>query len=420
MTVPDQKPLLLLITAGLQAYREYLFRSICTRYRIHLIDSADPSWELPYLAGWTAVPDTGADTVRPAAARVATEQPVDGVMSWHEEHIVQAALVAEDLGLPGTPAAVVRRCRDKFRTRTTLAAAGLPQPAFALVRTVEDAAAAAAELGYAVVLKPRAAGGSQGVVLVHDREQLADQFPATRGVVVPHTPAFDQAVLVEQYLDAPEISVDSVVHRGRVTPLFLAYKEVGFPPYFEETGHQVRAADVLLSDPRLVRMMTDLHAALGYTDGWTHVELKLTDQGPKVIEVNGRLGGDLIPYLGMRASGIDPGLAAAAVACGGEPVTTATVAAPAVAGVRFFYPPRNDSVIESVDFERRGLPAEIDLLLPLVEPGAVVSPPRKGMIDSRVALATAVAGSAQACRSALDCAEAALRLRVAESAVGRP
>jgi len=412
MTGPDRKPLLLVVTTGLQAYREYLLRSICTRHRVHLINDAAPSWELPYLAGATVVPDTGAGAVLAAARQVAADQPVTGVLSWHEEHIVQAALVAEDLGLPGTPAAAVRRCRDKFSTRSALAAAGLPQPAFEVVGTVEDASAAADKLGYPVVLKPRAAGGSQGVVLVHDEAELADQFPATRGVVVPHTPAFDLAVLVEEFLDAPEISVDSVVCRGRVTPVFVGRKEIGFPPYFEETGHQVCNGDALLSDPGFLQLVTEVHAALGCTDGWTHTEMKLTAQGPKVIEVNGRLGGDLIPYLGMRAFGIDPGLAAAAVACGEEPVTAVPVRAASVAGVRFFYPPENDTLIESVGFDRSALPAEVDLLVPLAERGAVVSPPRKGLIDGRIALATAVAPSPRSCRAALDHAEAALRVRV--------
>ncbi|MGW7612376.1 ATP-grasp domain-containing protein [Streptomyces sp. NPDC054766] len=417
MTRPEEKPLLLVITSGLQRYREYLLRSIATRYRVHLIDSVAPGWELPHLAGSTVVPDTGAQSVLAAARRIAAQQPVSGVMSWHEEHIVQAALVAEELGLPGTRAAAVHRCRDKFATRTALEAEKLPQPAFELVGDLQEALAAADRLGYPVVIKPRAAGGSQGVVLVRDAAELADQFGATRDVPVPHTPDFDRVVLVEEYLAGPEISVDSVVFEGRVAPVFVGRKEIGFPPYFEETGHRVSGADPLLSDPDLLRTLTGIHLALGVTDGWTHTELKLTPDGPKLIEVNGRLGGDLIPYLGMRASGVDPGLAAADVACGTPPVTAPSEAA--FAGVRFFYPQRNDTVIESVDFDRAGLPEEIDRLEPLVGRGEVVSPPRKGLIDGRIALATAVAPTAEACEAALDRAQNALRLSVGEPSADR-
>lgn len=412
MAPADEEPLLLIITSGLHRYREYLLRSIATRHRVHLVNSVPAIWEQQYLDGFTLVPDTGSDCVRAAAQRIAAEQPVGGVLTWHEEHIVQAALVAEDLGLAGTPAAAVRRCRDKLATRTALAEAGLPQPESIPAATVEEAVAAAEKLGYPVVIKPRAAGGSQGVVLVGDATEIADQFAATRDVPVPHHPVYEQGVLVEEFLDGPEVSVDSVVQSGRVSPLFVGRKEVGFPPYFEETGHLVDATDPLLSDADFQELLTGVHAALGYTDGWTHTEFRLTTRGPRLIEINGRLGGDLIPYLGLRATGIDPGLAAAAVACGEVPDLTPTVTRSA--GVRFFYPPHNDSLIEAISFADAGLPAEVDQLFCLVEPGAVVSPPRKGNIDSRIALATAVAATAADCRAALDQAQAALRVRVTD------
>jgi hypothetical protein len=108
-----------------------------------------------------------------------------------------------------------------------------------------------------------------------------------------------------------------------VLPMFLARKQVGYPPYFEELGHVVDAADPLLSDDDVLHVLRHAHSALGFTDGMTHTELKLTPAGPMIVEVNARLGGGLIPYLGMRASGMDPGLAAAAVACGQPPVLIA-------------------------------------------------------------------------------------------------
>ncbi|MEO3787452.1 ATP-grasp domain-containing protein [Actinocorallia sp. B10E7] len=403
-------PLLLLITTGLRDYREYLLRSIATRYRVHLVTAIEPTWEKAYLDGATVVPHTGAEHVVPAARALASAEPVAGVLSWHEEHIVQSALAAEELGLPGTRADAVRRCRDKSATRAALAARGLPQPGFALVGDLAEAKEAAARIGYPVVIKPRAAGGSQGVVLVADEDELADQFTATRDVPVSDQPVFDQGVLVEEYLEGPEISVDAVVRGGRVTPVFVARKDIGFPPYFEETGHVLDAADPLLTDPGLLRVLSSVHEALGCADGWTHTELKLTADGPKLIEVNGRLGGDLIPYLGLLATGVDPGLAAADVACGTAPDLTPSVSR--TAGIRFCYPPRNDTRVASLSFPE-ALPPGVDLAVPLVAPGDVVSPPRKGLIDGRVALITATAASPADCRALLDRVERTLTLTAA-------
>ncbi|WP_275461958.1 ATP-grasp domain-containing protein [Streptomyces noursei] len=412
----EDRPLLVLISTGPHKYREYLLAAISTRYRIHLVNTSEPSWELPYLAGSTLVPSTELAVVSEAVAAVVAREPVHGVLSWDEARVHQAAAVAGALGLPTTPADDVWRCRDKHQSRTALAAAHLPQPAFALVGTAAEALAAAERIGYPVVVKPRAAAASYGVSLVRSPEQMTEFFGFADRATVPHMPDYDQGVLVEEYLDGPEVSVDSVVVGGTVRPLFVGHKRTGYPPYFEETGHVVTHRDPLLADPAFLQVLQDTHTALGFTDGWTHAELKLTPE-PKVIEVNARLGGDLIPYLGSLASGIDPGLVAAAVACGREPEIT--VDRDLVAAVRFLHADHDDTVIDRVDFDTAALPPEIDRAVVLVGPGDTVSPPPRGLLTGRVAYVTAVAPTAERCEAALDAAAAALRIVERHPGAGR-
>jgi hypothetical protein len=213
-------------------------------------------------------------------------------------------------------------------------------------------------------------------------------------------------VLVEECVAGTEISIDSAVHGGRVQPMFVARKEIGYPPYFEEIGHVVDAADPLLTDPRLRQLLDATHAALGVTDAMTHTEVMLTASGPKIIEVNGRIGGDMIPYLGLGASGVDPGLAAAAVACGRTP--TIATDRTRVGAVRFCYVDRDDLRIDRIEPVRAGLPAAVDRVQPLAAAGDVVSPPPKGTVWGRIAYLTAFADTAAECRAALDAAQAAL------------
>lgn len=410
------RPHLLLVGAGVQAYREYLLAAIAPHYRVHLLSPNPPGWEHDYLDGWTGISGgSDVDGMRAAAERVAARAPIDGVLCWDEAAVLSASALAAALGLPAGGPDAVARCRDKHLTRTALDAAGVPQPDSILVATVHEALAAAERIGYPVVLKPRALAASLGVVRVDDPHQLAARFPFARDTTVPGAPSQRESVLVEAYADGPEISVDSAVHRGLVTPMFLARKEVGYPPYFEEVGHYVDAADPLLADPRTLTVLRDAHAALGFTDGMTHTELRITAAGPRVIEVNARLGGGLIPYLGLRATGIDPGLAAAAVACGREPDLVADRAL--AGGIRFFYVDADDTVVDSVRFDAAPLPPEVDLLVPLLAPGTTASPPPRGTTFGRVAYATAIAPTVGACRAALDAAEAALTVT---TAAGRP
>lgn len=408
------RPLLLVIATGMQLYREYVLRSISIKFRIHLFHVAEPSWEKEYLSGWTVLPSTAdGPAMAEAACELNKDEPIDGVLCWDEARIHATAFIAEALGLRNGDPAVIWRLRDKGQTRLALDAAGVPQPRSVPVTTLEDAVAAAERVGYPAILKPRALGASLGVVRVDDERQLREHFAFTRDTHGPEPVGFDtdQPVLVEECAFGEEISVDSVVRCGQVTPLYIGRKVVGYPPYAEEIGHYVDAADPLLTDPALLAVIQDTHTALGFQDGWTHSEFMLTDTGPKVIEVNGRLGGDMIPYLGLLTTGIDPGLAAARVACGLQPDLTGTRSR--VAGIRFFYVADEDTTIGSVTFNEAGLPETIDRVVPVAQPGAVVSPPPKGTVWGRIAFATVVGDSVAECAQALDAAEAALEVKAA-------
>lgn len=410
MTV-DTRPLLVVVATGMRHYREYLLRSIATEYRIHLFVTADPGWEREYVTGWTVVDDT---TDGPAMAAVALElaarEPVHGVLCWDEARILAASYVSQALGLPGGDPEMVRRCRDKHLTRVALDALGVPQPRSLAVATVDQALRAAEEVGYPAVLKPRGLGGSLGVIKVEDPLELAERFAFVSELTVPDGATFEVPVLVEEFADGPEVSVDAVVQGGVVTPLFVGRKILGYEPYCEEVGHFVDAQDGLLDDPEFRRVLQDTHTALGFTDGFTHTEIKLSSRGPRVIEVNGRLGGDMIPYLGLLTTGVDPGLAAAAVACGRPPALVPE--RKLVGGVRFFYVAEDDTTIESIEFDEAALPPAIDRAVPVAAPGAVVSPPPKGTLWGRIAYAVALSTTADECRAALDAAEANLKVKV--------
>ncbi|GAB3979761.1 ATP-grasp domain-containing protein [Actinoallomurus acanthiterrae] len=403
----------------MRLYREYLFRSISTRFRIHLFHVAEPTWEREYLSGWTVVPSTLDGPAMAETAR-STLTGVSGVLCWDEGRIHAASYVAETLGVRNGDPAVIWRLRDKAQTRTALDAAGVPQPRSIPVSTLDQALAAADHVGYPAVLKPRGLGASLGVVIVNDPAGLREKFAFTRDTKAPDPVVYagEEPVLVEERVVGDEISVDAVIQGGRVIPLFIARKVVGYPPYAEEIGHYVDAADPLLTDPGLLRILQDTHDALGFRDGWTHSEFMLTGDGPRVIEVNGRLGGDMIPYLGLLATGIDPGTAAAAAACG-LPADIAPFRRQVV-GIRFFYVDEDDTTIGSVNFDEARLPDEIEQLAVAAAPGDVVSPPPKGTVWGRVAFAIAAADGIERCAAVLDAAGAALRITPVHSTQSTP
>ncbi|MGF1425977.1 ATP-grasp domain-containing protein [Kitasatospora sp. LaBMicrA B282] len=416
MTTPATTDgLILLIGSGGRDYREYLLAGAAARRPLWLLDAAEPTWQRPHLAGATVVPLLDPERLVPdveglvkAAAAVAADHPVAGVFSYDETLVTATAEVAAALGLPGLGVEGADNCRDKHRTRRLLTEAGLLQPRFAHVGTLAEAQAAAGEFGYPVVLKPRGMGASIGVVRATGAAELAAAFAVAEGAGQGGNPAYRGGVLVEEFLDGPEISIDGAVHQGRYTPFFLAHKQVGAAPYFEETGHTVSADEPLLADPELTGMLAAAHRALGLRDGITHTEVKLTARGPAIVEVNGRLGGDLIPYLGKLATGLDPARIAVDVAAGREPElahrSTATV------GIRFAYPPQ-DGVVREVLLPVAGQLPGLRAAAAIAGPGTLLRLPPRGYI-ARHAYVIAEAADRAGCLAALDAAEGAVGLRL--------
>ena len=392
--------LLLVVGSGNQHYREYLLESVASRHRLWLLDANEPTWQLRHVVGWSVVDVFDVQGLVAAARAVATTRPVVGVLCYDEALILPAAHVAAALGLPGMAPEAVERCRDKSKTRATLAAAGLPQPHSVAVSCFEQARSVAGLIGYPLVLKPRALGASQGVIKVDDFARLEAAFRVASSASYPGVPTYADGVLVEEYLDGPEISIDGFVVDGTYHPLFLARKQVGLAPYFEETGHMVTARDELLADGDLRDHLNAAHRALGIQHGITHTEVRLTSRGPRIVEVNGRLGGDLIPYLGWLATGIDPGHVAADLAIGRHP--TPQPSSSRSAGIRFLYPPRDCRVL-SIRVPEPDPALGIHRAVALATPGMELRLPPNGYV-SRYAYIICEAAAAAACASFLEAA----------------
>lgn len=405
----DDRPHLLIVHTGNSYYREPLLRSVAPKYRVHLFTHAEPQWEPPYLDGWTVLSNTAdGETVAAAARELHARQPVDGVLAWDESRVMAASHAAKALGLVGDPE-YYGRCRDKHFTREALAVAGVPQPASVLVGSAEEALAAAEKLGYPVIVKPRHLAGSMGVIKVHSPAELAASWDFSNGMMHPLVPTFSSHVLVEEFVEGYEVSVDSAVHNGRVQPICVARKKIGYAPYPEEIGHSIDPADPLLSDEAFLDVVHGTHAALGFRDGFTHTEIMVTADGPKLIEVNARIGGDMIPSLALLSTGIDQAIVTADLALGREPDLTAD--RHRCSAIRFFYVEENNTRLDTIGFETDGaeLPPQIDQMVTMLPPGTVTSPPPEGNIGGRIAYVTAAGDTVQECEAAIEAAGRVLK-----------
>ena len=234
--------------------------------------------------------------------RLRSEMPVAGVFSSSEYFIGSAAFLAQCAGLPGADSSAVAKCRDKREQRRVLLEAGIPVPKFVAAQTPSQAAEAAMTIGVPVVVKPTTGTGSMGVLLCHTINEVATQADRLlartvneRGMPIP------REVLVEEFVDAPEFSVETF---GAVA-VGVTQKHVSPPPHFVEIGHDFPAPVARVHLEALRTTTVAALQAIGLTWGPAHTELRLTAGGPVVIEVNPRLAGGFIAELIRYAVGID-------------------------------------------------------------------------------------------------------------------
>ncbi|WP_199511422.1 ATP-grasp domain-containing protein [Nucisporomicrobium flavum] len=231
----------------------------------------------------------------------------EGITTFAEDCIQRTSRIAALLGLPYHDEPTARLLTDKHLQREALNLALRAATPATVVRTRADLAPAAAAVGFPLVAKPLTGSASAFTYRcdsVADLElRLGDALDrgdgaawAVEALLTPgHHPAGD---FLADYVSVESLAVGSVVRHLAITdklPLARPFRETGMvSPTALPPGVQ---ADVLTLAGDAVR-------ALGVRHGLTHTEVKLTPDGPRIIEVNGRLGG-FVARLIDRASGLD-------------------------------------------------------------------------------------------------------------------
>lgn len=291
------RTLVVVKTGWQQSQRMFAFRTFTARgWRIAVVDQMlNQSLriaDVPVVCDLSAIPSA----VKALRARVGRP---DGILTFSDTGVVAAAGIAEALDLPFLPVEVARRAIDKREQRRAFTAAGLPVPDWRTVADQEEAGAAVREWGRAVV-KPADRAASVAVRLVDSVDGAASAFQEAA-----HASRGGGAVLAERYLPGPEVSVESIAVEGRQRPICLTAKVNTHGPYFVEMGQSVPAALEPELRERVVAVAESACAALGLTWGACHTEVKLTEAGPVIVEVNPRLPGDCVPDLIEMAVGLN-------------------------------------------------------------------------------------------------------------------
>ena len=303
------------------------------------------------------------------AARAAIGGELDGVCTFCEMAVPLVSRLAERLGLPCNSPAAVDAARDKSSTRKVMEAACLPNPRSFLIEDASQIAEAAEHVGFPAVIKPIFGAASIGVVRVNSEEELvaaykrvqkemnsvkivagalqqgadeedeaaaaaeeeakkkaaststsaangdgsaADAAAAANGsdasAAAPPASAstwIKTTLMVEEYLDGPEVDVDLVLSEGAPVYGSITDNWPTVEPYFNETGSNCPSVLPAEHQRELIDLAVRSVHALGLTLGVFHVELKQTSRGARLIEVNCRMGGGPVRATNLLVWGVD-------------------------------------------------------------------------------------------------------------------
>jgi biotin carboxylase len=282
-------------------------RNLCDL--IWVLDFTDPMLSplLPLIRRLGTAVDTAGISHAEVAALVALDHP-DGAIAFSSEQILLAASIAEECNLRFHSLSTADLLTNKYRQRAALARAGVPGPRFWSVRATPLHTVRAhlvADLSYPVVLKPQVGSGSRNTCRVADAESLLRLLDeAQRGgedMLVEELLAEAHPREAQRFGDV--LMVDSLISEGRIAHFVVAGHFIPAPP-FRGTGSFIPSH---LGDAETKAVFEATEAALralGVDNGFTNTDLILTPDGPRVLEVNGRIGGQ-IPTL-LQLAGTSP------------------------------------------------------------------------------------------------------------------
>jgi S-sulfo-L-cysteine synthase (3-phospho-L-serine-dependent) len=246
------------------------------------------------------------DEIRRMIKSKVREDRLFGITTTSEFYLETVAYLAATYGLPGNAPEAIHACRNKTETRLQLQAGGIRQPQFAIVRSIDDIDTALTSLSGPWIVKPADDTGSYAVRLCQTVEEATDHVAR---ILEMHTNVRGQqtarTALIEEFLDAPEFSVEMFTWQGTTTCVGITEKSlIGFP-YWVEHRHIFPASLELSAAKEIQHIVRQALTIVGITHGATHTEVKLTTQGCAIVEINARLAGGMIPELINQATGID-------------------------------------------------------------------------------------------------------------------
>lgn len=280
-------------------------------YYVGVIDYDPNAVGIPYADEYFNVSTIDVEGVTATAKEFAP----DGIMTLATDMPMRSiARACEELGLPGISFETAIRSTDKGEMIKAFEINNVEHPWYFILSSPDDMDSIVDKISYPCISKPTDNSGSRGVMLIHNENELRDavEYSSKNGR--------GGSVIVEEYLKGPEVSVEIIAIEGEPYVLNVTDKLTTGAPHFVEMGHNQPSMLGESNIEKIKDLACRAVEAVGIKDGPAHVEIMLTVNGPRMVELGARMGGDCITtHLVPLSTGINMIEATIRISCGEKP-----------------------------------------------------------------------------------------------------
>lgn len=226
--------------------------------------------------------------------KICQQEQIDGIATIASDVAAPTvAYVAQNMRLVSNTSQAAVLANNKYMMRNALYRAGVSCPEYSML-TKEDlmngnAMKALEKLEFPIIVKPSDRSGSLGVTRV---DAMPEFIPALEKAL---SVSFRGEAMVEEFIQGREISVEFISYKGKHYPLQITDKVTTETPHFVELAHHQPAALASGQFEKIFAITEKALNALGITNGASHSEYRITEDGCIVVmEIGGRMGGDFI------------------------------------------------------------------------------------------------------------------------------
>ncbi len=247
---------------------------------------------------------------------IAIKYNVKGIVTCQMENpLMLMAKLAEELNFIFPTEKAILNARNKYLMKECFINNGVPCAKGKLIHANEEITTEICNaIGFPMIIKPLDSFSSRGVYKINAFNEIEKYLNVTR----KFSTAGD--ILLEEFMEGPEVSVESVTQNGITTTIQITDKVITPYPTAVEMAHIQPSGLTEETQDEIRKLVNEAIVSLGLDNCASHAEVKITDAGPKMVELGARLGGDYITsHLVPLSTGVNIEAATIQIAMGKTP-----------------------------------------------------------------------------------------------------